>query len=343
MIEFRRIHIVETFNGSGGGIPRVIRNIEMTCRCDYFIAANELSFREALINIFGLKGKATIIFLHNIYSPRAILYSLVAKLITRGLFIISTHGATNIHLLNQSKKKKAYLKLVTPVLSAFAAKFHFLNTGEQLKSYINYKVYEKVVVFPYPVWAPSINVDYKMGIDHYVCLVFYSRVELRKGIFELITAANQLHLSGFNVELKIYGPLFDDQIIEAISTSCCTSYHGEVDIEVYSRSLNANSVFCLPSYGEANSLALLEHVIMGVPCIVSSEANSPDSEGINVYGTHSDILALKNSIVQFSSLNSRYNASCANLLFTKNNLAKINTSLDSCCEMILIEANGNTA
>lgn len=338
MIDFRRIHVIETLSSSGGGIPKVIKNIKRTCEDDCIVAVNELSFRETLKIISGLKDKTVVIFLHNIYSLKAVLHSLFAKLITRGILIVSTHGATNTNLIIHSTKKKTYLKLITPVLSVLTNKFHFLNEGEQLNSYISNKVNRKVVIFPYPIWAPKISLDYKMGNDNYISLMFYSRVERRKGILNLVTAVNQLNSSGLNVDLNIYGPLVDDEIVEAINKSSHTLYHGEIDIEIYSRSLNANSVFCLPSYGEANSLALLEHVIMGIPCIVSKEANSPVSDGIKIYGSHSDISALKYSILELSSLNSRHTASNGNLEFVKNNLDMINKSFDYYCELIIIES-----
>lgn len=314
------LHFIETFDNKGGGVPRVAQAIQHFFKEDLIVPVLEMSLLSALRKTAALIKSGDHrknVFVHNIYCPRAIILGLIGSVFCRARLFVTPHGATNFNLVRGSAKKRLYLKALSVILRPFVYRYHFLNQGEATDSYLNSRAKTKSVIFSYPILIPEGDVPIRRG-DVYndkLRISFFSRVEKRKGILNLLTAVDQLNAEHFKIHLDIFGPIETSEIRQAINTVSSASYHGMVSLYEYIRFLDNIDIFCLPSFGEAHSLALMEHILLGLPCLVSREANSPPADGVLVYGRFDDIDALKAGIRKLSAIRVREAASTSNLDF----------------------------
>jgi glycosyltransferase involved in cell wall biosynthesis len=303
-----------------GGVPRVAQTIRHFFASDFIVPVKDLSLFEAVREIFlysNSSARNKNIFVHNIYSLRAVLLGLVASVLCRGRLFVTPHGATNLNLVRDSFKKKFYLKTFSMIFGKFVYRYHYLNEGEAADSYIKGCTQGKTVMFSYPILVPSTKASVgRLRSSHEgLRIVFFSRVERRKGIFNLLTAVDSLNSEGFKIHLDIFGPVESAEVMSAISAVSSASYHGMITLEEYIDRSSEFDVFCLPSFGEAHSLALMENVLIGLPCLVSKEANSPSAGGVFIYGRFDDINALKAGIRRFASAAEREKAAILNVEF----------------------------
>lgn len=96
-------------------------------------------------------------------------------------------------------------------------------------------------------------------------VLFVGHVTKEKGIYELIDAAKER----MDISFDIIGK-YDESILDAIKTTNNINLLGAMSHEeVFKRILMAD-VFLLPSYSEGFSIALLEAMSLGTPCIASN-------------------------------------------------------------------------
>lgn len=314
------LHFIETFNNSGGGVPRVAQTIKHFFSSDSIVPVKELSLFESIREIFlysNTDAECKNIFIHNVYSLRAVLLGIMASVLCKGRLFVTPHGATNLNLVRDSFKKKLYLKFFSIFLGPFVYRYHFLNEGEAADSYIRGCAQGKAVMFSYPILVPSAQapVRHLRSKHDGLRIVFFSRVERRKGIFNLLAAVDSLNSEGFKVHLDIFGPIESTEVMSAIRAVSSASYHGMITLDEYIERSSEFDVFCLPSFGEAHSLALMENILIGLPCLVSREANSPPSAGVFIYGRFDDIDALKVGVRRFFSEEEREKAARLNVDF----------------------------
>lgn len=316
------LHCIETKKNSGGGVPRVAQIIGKFFSDDCVLPVNDLGFLGALkcgLNYCRNRTNFNCVFIHNVYSARAVLLGVIISFFFRKRLFISAHGATNVNLINKSRKKKIYLAIFVWVMKLFVYRYHFLNSGELSDSYLKNKIDGKYVLFSYPVLLPG---DFKYSPRVYdesrLRVGFYSRIESRKGIFNLIKAISEVRSEGFDVRLVVFGPVEDNEFYEIMKYNEFINYGGLVSLGEYIVAASDIDVFCLPSFGEANSLALLENIMIGVPCLVSRQSNPPVVDGVHVYGDFDDIKALKEGIVKYFSIDVRVDAARSNIDFSAN-------------------------
>jgi len=101
-------------------------------------------------------------------------------------------------------------------------------------------------------------------------VLFLSRVERRKGIYEAIDAVNLLQATAPQVNLVVAG---DGEELEAVKRYAAThgarrvSFSGYVRGEDKTRLLASSHAYILPSYGEGMPTAVLEAMASGLPII----------------------------------------------------------------------------
>lgn len=316
-------HFIETWSNSGGGIPRIAKTIKASFPDDKIFAVNDVGTIALFFDFYKIlqrKKAISVVFVHNIYSLKAIFFASLLAILVGAKLVITSHGATNNSLVKKSRKKKAYLRIFVTCVGHFASKFHFLNQGELEASYIKQWVKEKVILFSYPILLdgdPMVRQSREAsGGD--LKLVFYSRVEVRKGIYVLIDAIVYLQQNNYDVKLFIHGPIEDKEFLAYIDKYPFIFYRGAVSQKDYLKISLDYDVYCLPSFGEAHSLALYEHIFLGMPCIVSKEANPPQVEGVIVYGNAIDSQKLAKTIIDNFNYNKLKLATLENIKYSTN-------------------------
>lgn len=104
--------------------------------------------------------------------------------------------------------------------------------------------------------------------------VFYAGVlARRKGLFELFEASRRLHTEGVEHELHLAGGPAADGADEAadlrVAAPAWTTFLGRLDVAGVAEAHRAADVFCLPSWGDAMPLCVLEAMASGVPVVAT--------------------------------------------------------------------------
>lgn len=172
-----------------------------------------------------------------------------------------------------------------------------LDWGYDNKIYIETTVVDKLLL-------KGINESFllnkyeKLKSSKTVNLLFLSRVEKRKGIYELIDAFKNLKQNENNTcnyHLNIYGDGFEldnvrnkiaQEKIKAIET------HGFVSGEKKINAFKEAHIFIFPSYSEGMPNAVLEAMGFGLPVITTPVGGLVD---LFVHGAHGKIINVKDS------------------------------------------------
>ncbi|WP_028469768.1 glycosyltransferase [Neptunomonas japonica] len=117
---------------------------------------------------------------------------------------------------------------------------------------------------------PNISKCFPDRIDK-LKLLFLSRVEKQKGIYELVSAVKILNESGYSVSLTIAGnggelDVLKNKVSE-LNINEFIEFVGFVELDDKSNLLKCSDVFCLPSYTEGMPNAVLEAMCFGLPII----------------------------------------------------------------------------
>lgn len=105
-------------------------------------------------------------------------------------------------------------------------------------------------------------------------ILFLSRIEKEKGIFETIDAFQQLMFNGYNVNLSIAGDgsAFRD-VVEYVKLKNIPEnkikFLGYISGDNKKNTFKEHDIFCLPSYEEGMPSAVLEAMSFGLPVITS--------------------------------------------------------------------------
>lgn len=122
-------------------------------------------------------------------------------------------------------------------------------------------------------------------------IIYASRVKEYKGILELIEVVNTINRDNLNsIHLDIFGDnqLNDENRLKFSSyLNNNVNYHGIIPTEELQQKIREYELFCLPTkyYAEGTSGALVEALIAGTPCLVSSysQVNTLIKDRVNGY------------------------------------------------------------
>ncbi|BBT05955.1 glycosyl transferase family 1 [Aeromonas hydrophila] len=106
-------------------------------------------------------------------------------------------------------------------------------------------------------------------------ILFIGRVNIDKGINELLCAFKYLQLNKHNVELVIVGPLDEGMMAEDYlkKSSIPEEMHKKIHFMGFSpepeKYMSIGDVFCIPSYREGFGTVVIEAAAMGLPSVAS--------------------------------------------------------------------------
>lgn len=146
---------------------------------------------------------------------------------------------------------------------------------------------EKILLCPYGTNFAPVSYEKTVNIRGKLQAIYVGNATAMKGIYYLLQAASRLQ---DKVHLTVVGSYDNsDHFFDPYFEAC--TFVGRVPHKSVQEYLNKADVFVFPSLGEGLSLAVLEAMSCGLPCIVSENSGANDAirEGENgfVVKTHS--------------------------------------------------------
>lgn len=192
---------------------------------------------------------------------------LIAK-IHKKKCIASMHSNINFHCLTYVVGlEMARLIIVFNLILIWADRIVLL-TRAQYDNYLKFSIFkklfrEKTLIIPNGIESHRI-LDHKKQINGRLSCIFVGRFEKRKGIFDLLTVAEQLREEDIEFLIIGYGPLPNNQ-----KYSNNIKMIGRVPNEGIFSYYDRCQVFFMPSYSEVFSNSLLEAMARGLVLLTS--------------------------------------------------------------------------
>lgn len=263
------------------GLSKHHRGIELSAR---WRLPNPFAFRD--LNAFV--RDADVLHIHGLWDITGLLAARLARL-NRKPYVLTPHGMLDRWSLDQKKtKKRLGLKLGFARMVRNSALLHVLNADEYLRLVevqppSNVATIPNGVPFSQYATLPirgRFRASYPEIGDHPYVL-FMSRLHHKKGLDILALAFQELRASVRDVQLVVIGPdqgalaPFQKQV-----SALGIAEHVHILGGIYGRqkieALRDASVYCLPSRQEGFSVAILEAMACGVPCVVTTGCNFPE-------------------------------------------------------------------
>jgi len=228
-----------------------------------------------------------IVHLHGMWRP---LLAAAAAAATRNHvpYLLQPHGMLDVWSMRQKGlKKRLAWKLLWQGISERAAFVHVLNEGEA-EGVRQCGVRAPLVTIGNGIFRKQLDEVDSMPsdpLDTPPYILFLSRLHAKKGLDILAEAFRIYRARGGQARLRVVGP--DEgaraDFATAIERAGLTT---QVDIEepVYGPAkyslMRSAQCFCLPSYQEGFSVALLEAAACAVPLVISTECHFPEIEQV---------------------------------------------------------------
>lgn len=119
---------------------------------------------------------------------------------------------------------------------------------------------------------PIANFSQRKGLN----LIYLSRVNTSKGIFDLLEVVEEMNKDGLAVYLDIYGEIQLDenekQCFAHFLDESHIFYKGKLGNNLVPKTINKYDIFCFPTkyHGEGTPGVLIESFFAGTPCLISS-------------------------------------------------------------------------
>ena len=283
-----------------GGPAAVMRNIKKNLEIKYsdnidILDPATITFREIILLFFSNKIKKQnfinidLIHLHELWNIKVMLIMIKSSFL--GIPNIMTfHGVLN-HWSMQKKKfiKIIFLKIFSKYIFKLSNGLHFLTQQEYYEA-ANYSKYIKNKAF---ILQNGVKLSSKINSNKYdtkkkLNLLYLGRIHPKKGIQDLISVFNLIKKKHNNIYLTIVGPKseFLDMLKNKVSKLKLEKYiffEKPVYEESEKRKYYIKSdFFILPSYDEADSMAIKESIGHGLPVIITKECKFEDVEKHNI-------------------------------------------------------------
>lgn len=287
---------------------------------------------------------------HGIWLP----HSLAARKIARKLskpVVSSAHGMLEKwELANKRLKKRIYSHLFERPSLSQSACLRALSLQEA-EDYRKFGLANPISLIPNgieplePTNAAELIARFPELRDKKVVL-FLSRIHRKKGILNLISAWPEIVKKNQAAHLLIAGPDFANT--EATARAMVAN-KGIANSVTFSGTLNGNlklsalsyaSAFCLPSYSEGMSMAVLEALSIGVPVVVTKACNVDgivESGAGYVVSNDPESLAesMRDCLSSSSTAQSAMSASARQLARTRYNWSTVGAAMRSVYEWLL--------
>ncbi|HVN04241.1 MAG TPA: glycosyltransferase [Bryobacteraceae bacterium] len=224
-----------------------------------------------------------VIHVHGLWLPHSIMTRMAAAKFRKPL-VSSVHGMLETwELKNKWLKKAIYAQLFE---KRSLARSHCLRalSGQEAADYRRFGLRCPIAVVPNGINQlerrdPGIFLRQFPDLADKAIVLFLSRVHFKKGILNLLEAWPPVVSSCPRAHLVIAGPDCQGTLGRATeiiarhklhaTVTLCGTLHGETKLAA----LSAARLFCLPSYSEGQSVAVLEALSIGLPVVITPACN----------------------------------------------------------------------
>lgn len=244
--------------------------------------------------------KFDLIHFHELWSLGIIIFAIKSQRL--GVpYIFTFHGVLNRWSLKKNYyMKKIFLEIFSKYIFKVSHALHFLSKkeleeAENLSRYIN----QKSFILNNGIVINNLNLKKSFNQNNYLNLLFFGRIHPKKGIIDLIYAFRFIKKDNLNIKLKIVGPNSEHakyviSKIQEFDLNDHISLHDPVyNHDEKKKIFQEADFFVLPSYDEADSVALKESISFGVPVIITDDCKFDDPEklkiGFKINHNHEDI------------------------------------------------------
>jgi glycosyltransferase involved in cell wall biosynthesis len=259
---------------------------------------------------------ADICHVHGLWVPHSLAVRRLADQLKKPL-VSSVHGMLEIWEMNNKRLKKSlYSRLLERPSLARSLCLRALSERE-VGDYRRFGARRPIAVVP-----NGINAIERVNTSDFLeefpelagksIILFLGRVHHKKGILNLLQAWQSVARHHSDAHLVIAGPEYVGtltrarQIIAELNLERTVTIMGVISGHTKLAALSAARYFCLPSYSEGFSVAVLEALSIGLPTVVTSECNIPSvsTSGAGV-STSNDPAVLAETLISCLSVSSR--------------------------------------
>lgn len=235
-----------------------------------------------------------VIHTHNRFAPLALTAELICQL-QKKPFVVTPHGMLETWALSyKAQKKQWYYNLFERPSLQKAKAIHVLTESEakQLQSL----GFLQTAVVPNGIDPaeyseiddPALFYEQFPATQHKDIILFLGRIDPKKGLDLLATAFATIHQQFPNTHLVIAGPDsigFWATVEGALAAAGClkaVTLTGMITGPLKKAALAAAQIFVAPSYSEGFSMSVLEGMVSGLPCILTTGCNFPEAAAAGV-------------------------------------------------------------
>jgi poly(glycerol-phosphate) alpha-glucosyltransferase len=220
---------------------------------------------------------------HGMWQPHTLASRKVAREFNKPI-ISSVHGMLERwELANKGLKKRIYSSLFERSSLAESACLRALSSREA-EDYRRYGLSNPIAVIPNGIRIinridPELLFARHPELRQKSIVLFLSRVHHKKGVLELIAAWRRIATHHPDAHLLVAGPNYEgtlekaQALVERDGMEAAITFCGTLSGEMKQAALSAAKYFCLPSYSEGLSVAVLEALSIGLPVIVTPACN----------------------------------------------------------------------
>jgi glycosyltransferase involved in cell wall biosynthesis len=201
--------------------------------------------------------------------------------------VSSVHGMLERwELANKGFKKNIYSWLFERSSLSQSACLRALSECEA-KDYRRYGLRNPIAVIPNGV-RPLDRVSPDLVLDQFPeargkdIVLYMARIHYKKGILDLLNAWSDVIKRHSDAHLLIAGPNYENtlqkavEIVDVRGLGKSVTFCGTITGNVKRSALSAARYFCLPSYSEGLSVAVLEALSIGLPTVLTPACNMQD-------------------------------------------------------------------
>jgi len=223
---------------------------------------------------------------HTLFAPMLAIAHWMAD--QRGIsYLMTPHGMLEPWAIaHKAWKKATYFRWIEQPALRHAAAIHALNQREKM-IIANLNLPTPIHIIPNGVSSPpNVNNNNPPLPNAAVTVVYLGRIDPKKGLDHLIQAINIVRSQHPYLHLVLAGPdtlgyrATLQQQIQRLKLDDVVTFTGLLTGDRKWHILNAADVFVYPSLSEGFSIAILEAMVMGCPCIITTGCNFPEAADV---------------------------------------------------------------
>lgn len=263
------------------GIPQCVERIPLAL-------PRPLSDRQLRRTLYSAIVESSICHVHGLWLPHTLAARAVAWKLKKPV-VSSVHGMLERwELKNKGLKKSVYSCLLERSSLAHSACLRALS-NQEAEDYRRYGLKNPIAVVPNGI-TPQRRTDPDRlfarfpELKHRSIVLFLGRIHYKKGILNLIQAWKTVAAQDAMAHLLIAGADYEStlarvcDLVRQYDLGSSVTFAGTLSGTDKAAALSASRLFCLPSYSEGLSIALLEALSIGLPVVCSPACNMDQVE-----------------------------------------------------------------